>query len=229
MPFPCRRRRRRRRHRHRRRHRPTRILPSQQVPVVVVTPSYLCIVARKRGLLLLVRTLSIPFIRIVIVTVSRSVRRSAPFLIRVVLPIGLEANVTESVVVIADRESRRIPCSNRKRIEKEREGGSEEGGGGGGGGGGDSPPKCTRCRTDQDSIRMQVETRGSGRRSSAGIGVAVLITGSMLPLAKPLLPPQRTIHRSLRVDRAEINDLTYPPLAFYSDTEDPCHLRTSFL
>ena len=230
MPFPCRRRRRRRRHRHRLRS--TRILPSQQVPVVVVTPSYLCIVARKRGLLLLQRwTLSIPFIWIVIAIVSRSVRRSASFLIRIVRSIGSEASVTGSVVVvvvvIADRERSRIFSSKRKRIGKERERGAEDGGGGGGGGGGDSPPKCTRCRIEQDSIRTQVETRDSGRRSSVRIGVAVLTTAGVLPV-KPLLPRRRTIHRSIRADHAEINDPTCPPLAFCLDTEDPCYLPTSF-
>lgn len=228
MPFPCRRRRRRRRHRHRLRS--TRILPSQQVPAVVVTPSYLCIVARKRGLLLLVHwTLSIPFIWIVIVIVSRSVRRSASFLIRIVTSIGSEASVTGSVVVvIADRERLKIFSSNRKRIGKERERGVEEGGGGGGGGGGgDSPPKCTRCRIEQDSIRTQVETRDSGRRSSVRIGIAVLTTAGVLPV-KPLLQRRRTIHRSIRADHAEINDLTCPPLAFYLDTEDPWYLPTFF-
>lgn len=236
MPFPCRRRRRRRRHRHRLRS--TRILPSQQVPVVVVvTPSYLCIVARKRGLLLLVHwTLSIPLDTwIVIVTVvSRSVRRSASFLIRIVTSIGSEASVTGSVVVvvvvpIVDRERSRIFSSNRKRIGKERERGAEEGGGGGGGGGGDSPPKCTRCRIEQDSIRTQVETRDSGRRSSVRIGIAVLTTAGVLPPVKPLLPRRRTIHRSIPADHhAEINDLTCPPLAYYLDTEDPWYLPTSF-
>ncbi|KOX79213.1 Inhibin beta chain [Melipona quadrifasciata] len=67
-----------------------------------------------------------------------------------------------------------------------------EGGGGGGGGGGDSPPKCTRCRIEQDSIRTQVETRDSGRRSSVRIGVAVLTTAGVLPV-KPLLPRRRSL------------------------------------